>query len=76
MSETFSQAAKRLLAGLDAKAKIVHLPVTPAGRALLRHVLQQNKMDGATFSNRNFDHEAATHFSQKMGRFNLKKSEH
>lgn len=67
MSETFSQAAKRLLAGFDAKAKVVRLPMTPAGRALLRRELEQNRE--AALESRNFDYEATKNF-------NLKASEH
>lgn len=68
MSEAYSQAAKRLLAGLDAKAKLVRLPITPAGRALLRRELKQGDASKVVLFNRNFDHEASN--------FNLKASEH
>lgn len=67
MSETFSQAAKRLIARLNAREELVRLPMTPAGRALLRHDLAQGRH--IALESRNFDYEA-------MNSFNLKTSEH
>ncbi|UXM96182.1 hypothetical protein N5853_06115 [Bartonella sp. HY329] len=67
MSEIFSQAAKRLLVRLDVREKLVRLPMTPAGRALLRRDLAQGRH--IALESRNFDYEA-------MNSFNLKTSEH